>query len=436
MKKLSYLIISSVIASPLALAASWEYDPVDTSANTKEELNLQFANYSIDTTGGVLTVTGNIQSYGDSSRISVTGANNLVVGGTFSTQYGTTTFNNANIKAADRIIAQYGSTLAIEGTVNETGESSSDVNQKNWQLQQGSTLALAEGAKLTTGKDITMYWNANISLADNSTLKAKRINSLYANETGFAVSVGNNATITVDSGTITAKSITLGNNSTINGNINSSSSLTLGAGNTINGNVTANDLIINNGASISGSINYVNSLTVNSGATVVLPSYFHQKNTITLNNAGTKAIYNDIEYWFDANSTLNIHMGNNSLAAVGDRTKALVTTVYGKAGSEMIGEGAAINVYLSDFVLDEDFVEGETYKIALIYSSVSGIAGWLDIINLIDDSAVADFVGGSLVHENNALWVTVQGVAVPEPATYAAIFGALAIAFAAYRRRK
>ena len=108
MKNLSYLSISSVIAYPLALAANWEYDPVDTDANTKEELNLQFANYSIDTTGGVLTVTGNIQSYGNSSRISVTGANNLVVGGTFITQYGTTTFNNANIKAADSIVAQYG----------------------------------------------------------------------------------------------------------------------------------------------------------------------------------------------------------------------------------------------------------------------------------------------------------------------------------------
>ena len=436
MKKLSYLIISSVIASPLAFAASWEYDPVDTSANTKEELKLQFVNYSIDTTGGVLTVTGNMQNYGNGSSISITGANNLVVGGTFITQYGTTTFNNANIKAADSIVAQYGSTLAIEGTVNETGESSSDVNKKNWQLQQGSTLALAEGAKLTTGKDITMYWNANISLADNSTLNAKRINSLYANETGFAVSVGNNATITVDSGTITAKSITLGNNSTINANVKTSGSLTLNAGNTISGNVTATDLIINKGAAISGNISYTNSLTVNSGASVKLANYFHQKNTITLNNAGTKAISAGVEYWFDANSTLNIHLGNNSLAAVNDRLKALVFTLYGKAGEGQTGEGAKINVYLSDFVLGEDFVDGEQYKIALICSQHANISGWESIFNLVDDSAVADIVEGSLVHENNTWWVTVQGVSIPEPSTYAAIFGALALAFAAYRRRK
>ena len=168
----------------------------------------------------------------------------------------------------------------------------------------------------------------------------------------------------------------------------------------------------------------------------MLPSYFHQKNTITLNNAGTKAISSSVEYWFDADSTLNIHLGNNSLAAVGDREKALVYTLYGKAGEGQTGANAAINVYLSDFVLGEDFVEGETYKIALICSRYAGVSGWESIINLIDDSDVADFVDGSLVHESNTWWVTVQGVAVPEPATYAAIFGALAIAFAAYRRRK
>ena len=281
-----------------------------------------------------------------------------------------------------------------------------------------------------------MYWNANISLADNSTLNAKRINSLYANETGFAVSVGNNATITVDSGTITAKSITLGNNSTINGNINSSSSLTLGAGNTINGNVTATDLIINNGASISGNISYTNSLTVNSGASVKLADYFHLKNTITLNNAGTKAIYSGVEFWLDADSTLNIHLGNNSLAAVGNRENALVYTLYGKAGDGQTGANAAINVYLSDFVLGEDFVEGETYKIALLCSRYANVSGWESIIHLVDDSAVADFVDGSLVHESNTWWVSVTGVVVPEPSTYAAIFGALALAFAAYRRSK
>ena len=33
-------------------------------------------------------------------------------------------------------------------------------------------------------------------------------------------------------------------------------------------------------------------------------------------------------------------------------------------------------------------------------------------------------------------WLVVSYTAVPEPATYAAIFGALALAFAAYRRRK
>ena len=449
MKTISYLIISSIIASPLAMAASWEYNPDAPEENTKEELSLQFANYSIDTTGGILTVTGNVQNYGSGSKLSVTGENKFVVGDRFSTLYGITTFTDANFSVENSIFAQYGSTIAIEGTVNETGNASN-----NWQLQN-SNLNLAQDAALTTGKTITMMWSANINLADNSTLQAKSIQSLYENDTGFAINVGNGATMTVDSGTITAKNIAIGNNSVINGSVSANStltigaestingnlsfasgSLTLGSGNTINGNVSAADVVINKGASISGTTSYTNSLTVNSGASVKLANYFHLKNTITLNDADTKAIYSDVEFWFDANSTLNIHLGNNSLAAVNNRDNALIYTLYGKAGEGQIGDGAAINVYLSDFVLGEDFVAGDTYKIALICSRYAGVSGWESIFNLVDDSAVADFVADSLVHENNTWWVTVQGVEVPEPATYAAIFGALALAFAAYRRRK
>ena len=429
MKTLSYIFISSMIASPFALAADWEYDPVDTSANTKEELLLVNQTYSIDTTGGKLTVEGLLQNA--SSKLSITGENDLIVGGEFKTLYQKTTLADANLNVAGKILIQYGSTVEINGTVNETGDTS-----KGWEIQQASNLNLAEGATLTTGKTITMMWVANINLAANSKLNAKSIASLYENETGFSVNVGDNATINVDSGTISAKSITLGNNSTINANVKTSGSLTLNAGNTISGNVTATDLIINKGANIGGTINYTNSLTVNSGAAVVLPSYFHQSNTINLNNPGTKAISSGVEYWFNAGSTLNIHLGNNSLAAVNDRFKALVFTLYGKAGEGQTGEGAKFNVYLSDFVLGEDFVDGEQYKIALICSQHANISGWESIFNLVDDSAVADFVEGSLVHENNTWWVTVQGVSIPEPSTYAAIFGALALAFAAYRRRK
>ena len=43
---------------------------------------------------------------------------------------------------------------------------------------------------------------------------------------------------------------------------------------------------------------------------------------------------------------------------------------------------------------------------------------------------------GELSLHDNALWVTFTQVAVPEPAEWAAIFGAAALALALYRRRK
>ncbi|MDX8415756.1 PEP-CTERM sorting domain-containing protein [Intestinicryptomonas porci] len=430
MKKLSYLIISSVIASPLAFAASWEYDPVDTSANTKEELKLQFVNYSIDTTGGVLTVTGNMQNYGNGSSISITGANNLVVGGKMETIYGRTTLDNANLNVTGDI-----NTMYAPGEIFVTGTSSQNGSGK-WIFQSGGKLTLDENATLNAGNRLEMHFTASVNMGANSTLNVSAFQALYEKETGFSFTMGDGAKINASGQTIKVKNFTLGNNNTINANLNILNTFEVGQSTTINGNLQATDLIINKGAAISGNISYTNSLTVNSGASVKIADYFHQKNTITLNNAGTKAISTGVDYWFDADSTLNIHLGNNSLAAVNDRFKALVFTLYGKAGEGQTGEGAKINVYLSDFVLGEDFVDGEQYKIALICSQHANISGWESIFNLVDDSAVADFVEGSLVHENNTWWVTVQGVSIPEPSTYAAIFGALAIAFAAYRRHK
>ncbi len=201
-----------MIASPFALAVDWSYNPDAVEENTKDELSIEYGTNSIDTTLGELNITGNLRIY--SGNISITGENDLVIGGTFSTLYGTTTLMDANLSVADSIIGQYNATIAIEGAVNETGNV-----DKNWQLQSGTKLNLGQDASLNTGKTITMFWNAQINLAENSTLTAKSIQSLYEDSTGFSVNIGDNATLTVASGTISAKSFTLGNYSTINGSI-------------------------------------------------------------------------------------------------------------------------------------------------------------------------------------------------------------------------
>ncbi|MBO6101949.1 MAG: hypothetical protein J6P03_01700 [Opitutales bacterium] len=430
MKRLPLLLIFSIITPSFALAANWEYNPDAPEENTKEELKLQFVNYSIDTTGGVLTVTGDMQNYGNGSSVSITGANNLVVGGKMETMYGRTTLDNANLNVTGDI-----NTMYAPGEIFVTGTSSQNGSGK-WVFQSGGKLTLDESATLNAGNRLDMYFTASVNMGANSTLNVSAFQILYENETGFSFTMGNGATINASGQTIKVKNFTLGSNNTINANLNILNTFEVGQGTTINGNLTANDLIINNGASISGNISYTNSLTVNSGASVKLADYFHLSNTITLNDAGAKAIYSGVEFWFNANSTLNIRMGNNSLAAVNNRENALVYTLYGKAGEGQTGAGAAINLYLSDFELGEDFVEGETYKIAVLCSRYAGVSGWEGIIHLIDDSAVADFVDGSLVHESNTWWVSVMAVSVPEPSTCAAAAGLLALAFVAYRRRK
>lgn len=429
MKKLSYLIISSIIASPFAMAADWEYDSVDTSANTKEELILTNTTYSIDTTDGKLTVTGNLET--GSTRLSITGENDLVVDGKLETTYNRTTLDNANLNVTGDINTMYGN-----GEIFVTGTSSQNGSGK-WVFQSGGKLTLDEGATLNAKNTVQMLFNASMNLGANSTFNAGLFQNLYENDTGFSITMGDGAKFNASGSTIKVKNLTLGKNNTINANVEVLNTFEVGQGTTINGNLKADDLIINKGASISGSINYVNSLTINSGASVQLPNYYTIKNTINLINPGAKAITApSTSLYIDTSSTINIRLGNNSLESVNNQSKALIHTLFFEPIDETTAESARINVSLSDFVLGEDFAEGETYKLALIYAQYRDISSYGSIIKLIDDSDVADFVEDSLSYENHTWWVTVQGVSVPEPSTYAAIFGALALAFAAYRRRK
>ena len=96
-------------------------------------------------------------------------------------------------------------------------------------------------------------------------------------------------------------------------------------------------------------------------------------------------------------------------------------------GDVTIDDSAILNIYLSSFELDEYLVLESDVSITL--------SGEIDL-NVYDQGGQAlegweyELRPGE---GGDQLWIT---AAVPEPATYAAIFGALALAFAAYRRRK
>ena len=126
-----------------------------------------------------------------------------------------------------------------------------------------------------------------------------------------------------------------------------------------------------------------------------------------------------------------------------------------------------LQLYKSDDTVSNPFVidgsslgrmeyasEGDIYEIALMEVSGSiSLNGVEQDISGMSDEAIQDFVSSLFSFENNTgsdYWedfdasnVSYNGgtfyislTYVPEPSTIAAIFGALALAFAAYRRRK
>ena len=101
-----------------------------------------------------------------------------------------------------------------------------------------------------------------------------------------------------------------------------------------------------------------------------------------------------------------------------------------------------ITLDLSDFIFDSDTADFHLISTTNSFMNAE-ILNWLNLIDggsdlfavyyngtRLDDSAWT-LSGGA-----DGLWVNVDGTFVPEPSTYAAIFGALCLGFAAYRRRK
>lgn len=422
MKTLLFCFTITALSSS-AFAEMWSYDPVTPENNTRESISTMYVTDTIDTSEGELTVIGEIKNFGTGSGFNIGGSYNLNAG-KITNQYGTIILYDASLNSTGSIMNQYGSLFEVNGNSFQRGDG-------NVEFQQNSTLSLTDYANFNVKGNIVLYWNANIKLAYNSVLSVNQISSLYEEGTGFSITLDEGAQIVTQGGTVSAKSITLAKNAKITGNVSTSGSLVLGEGNTISGNITAADLVLNEGASVGGTVSASNSLTLNGNTSAYLGVYPALKGTCNLNNVGGKAITSDVELkWADAGATLNIALGNNSLSA-NNRDNAIVWTQYGKD----MTEGSSINISLSDFILDDIFVEGQTYEIALICSRYQSVEAWMENINLIDDSSIADFVEDSLVWKDNAIWVSVTA-AVPEPAACAAIFGALALAFAAYRKRK
>ena len=132
-----------------------------------------------------------------------------------------------------------------------------------------------------------------------------------------------------------------------------------------------------------------------------------------------------------ANSSIKYYFDNSSLSESQLTNQGVIKISNGRLG------------YLSkaidlDFSNVDAYSIGEgTYYVSLISYENGYYTGNIHVEDLVVNSTLADgvsFLG--LEMTDNSLYAKIAVAAVPEPATYAAIFGALALAFAAYRRRK
>ena len=98
------------------------------------------------------------------------------------------------------------------------------------------------------------------------------------------------------------------------------------------------------------------------------------------------------------------------------------------------GDGRREN-FILNIVLDEDF-DATSLNLSDIFEDTITFSGTMDEtnFNLLDYNG-NKLEGFELTTDETGSYI-INNIVVPEPATYAAIFGTLALAFAAYRRRK
>lgn len=114
-----------------------------------------------------------------------------------------------------------------------------------------------------------------------------------------------------------------------------------------------------------------------------------------------------------------------SVIGASDVTADLLTVHDGSSVS--ISEDATLNIDALEVII-ADLQEGSSYNLVDIFGEDTSI-----VLAAVGDTVrMSDSSGNSFVASISGTTIT----AVPEPATYAAIFGGLALAFAAYRRRK
>jgi PEP-CTERM putative exosortase interaction domain len=174
---------------------------------------------------------------------------------------------------------------------------------------------------------------------------------------------------------------------------------------------------------LSGDSNIINmngNFNVHAGAKV----------TIEAGNSFTQHVYSSRLTKFYAGSTLELIANEDGFLAANGTDAAFSLRNMNQFDGILILD-------FSNYIVDNTTL-GDQVKVMYAYSETYGITadelnnGYLDGSKVIIKGG--EIEAGSFEWRSGDLYVTVLST-IPEPSTYAAIFGALALAFAAYRRR-
>ncbi len=123
----------------------------------------------------------------------------------------------------------------------------------------------------------------------------------------------------------------------------------------------------------------------------------------------------------------------DSTISITDNTYSFGYTSYSLDLSDVFGD-FSITLNLDASICDDIYL----HDISLVFTDtdISGIIDLSDDTYTISDSDYASLSEITITDTSITISGTVFGAAVPEPSTYAMIFGVVALGFAAYRRRK
>lgn len=214
-------------------------------------------------------------------------------------------------------------------------------------------------------------------------------------------------------------------------------------------------LTVSNGAKVGlGTVGTINDSTCEgfymnsaSAASVIIQgaSYFYNRNTKIGNASSTeiqsvKIIGSDNDVFF-RNLELIGAAGTSAESPLGGVLEWVadangITTINHSGGLPQFS--GVLKFDFTNLVWDESWGDEKTFTLISGDSDTTALNDWV-AENVTGE--LVEFIGvdgGEFTSDSKHLYLTIarDSLQVPEPSTYAAIFGAIALAFAAYRRRK